>query len=112
VLVDGHEDLALNVLLGRDYLGSTALEIRASEEDAPPNGLCMLSLADWQRAGIGVVFATIAVIPAGHGFPGERVYTTAEEARELALAQLAVYEEWEASDAPVSIARTRADLDG
>lgn len=77
MLVDGHEDLALNVLAGRDYLGSTALEIRGREDDAPPGGLCMLSLADWERAGIGVVFATIAVIPGGHGFPGERVYRTA-----------------------------------
>ena len=112
MLVDGHEDLALNVLFaGRDYLGSTALEIRSREDDDPPGGRCMLSLADWQRAGIGVVFATIAVIPAGHGFPGERVYRTADEARELALAQLAVYEEWEASDAPVSIARSSADLE-
>jgi len=111
VLVDGHEDLALNVLLGRDYLGSTALEIRSREGDDPPNGRCMLSLTDWERAGIGVVLATIAAIPAGHGFPGERVYRTPEEARELALAQLAVYEEWDASDAPVSIARTPADLD-
>jgi membrane dipeptidase len=112
VLVDGHEDLALNVLSsGRDYLGSTALEIRAHEEDAPPGGRCMLSLADWQRAGIGVVFATIAVIPAEHGFPGEQVYRTPAEARASALAQLAVYERWDASDAPVSIARTRADLD-
>jgi len=112
LLVDGHEDLALNVVsYGRDYLGSTALEIRAREDDEQPGGQCMLSLADWQRAGIGVVFATIAVIPADHGFPGEQVYRTPDEARAAALAQLAVYEEWEAADAPVSIARTRADLD-
>jgi membrane dipeptidase len=95
LLVDGHEDLALNVLLGRDYIGSTALEIRAREEGGSPNGLCMLSFADWRRADVGVVFATIAAIPSGHGFPGERVYRTPEEARELALAQLAVYQEWE-----------------
>jgi len=111
VLVDGHEDIALNVVAGRDYLGSTALEIRAREDDAPPGGLCMLSLADWQRAGIGVVFATIAAIPDGHGFPGERVYRTADEARELALAQLAVYEEWEKSG-HVLIVETDDDLYG
>jgi membrane dipeptidase len=111
LLVDGHEDLALNVLVGRDYLGSTALEIRALEGDAPPNGECMLSLADWRRAGIGVVFATIAVIPDGHGFPGERVYRTPDEARELALAQLAVYEEWERSG-EVLIAEADDDLYG
>jgi membrane dipeptidase len=97
VLVDGHEDLALNALSGRDYLGSTALEIRASEPADPPGGRCMLSLADWRRAGIGVVFATIAVIPAEHGFPGEQVYRTPDEARAAALSQLAIYEEWEGS---------------
>ncbi|HEY3541689.1 MAG TPA: membrane dipeptidase [Gaiellaceae bacterium] len=112
MLVDGHEDLALNVVsYGRDYLGSTALEIRAREDDAPPGGRCMVSLADWQAGGIGVVVATIAVIPADHGFPGEQSYVTAEEARAAALAQLAVYEEWDASGAPVSIVRERRDLD-
>jgi membrane dipeptidase len=95
LLVDGHEDLALNVVsYGRDYLGSSALEIRAREQDCP-GGLCMLSLADWVAAGIGVVFATIAVIPAEHGFPGEQAYVTAEGARAAALEQLAVYESWE-----------------
>jgi len=112
LLVDGHEDLALNVVsYGRDYLGSTALEIRAREEDEQPGGACMLSLADWQRAGIGVVFATIAVIPADQGFPGEQVYRTPDEARAAALAQLAVHEEWEKSG-EVLIAETDDDLSG
>ena len=71
MLVDGHEDIALNVVSwGRDYLASSALEIRAREHDSP-EGLCMLGLADWRAAGIGVVFATIAVIPEGHTLPGE-----------------------------------------
>jgi membrane dipeptidase len=71
----------------------------------------MLSLADWQAAGIEVVFATIAVIPSQHAFPGEQTYTTAAEARAAALEQLAVYERWDASPAPVSIVRRQADLE-
>jgi membrane dipeptidase len=110
LLVDGHEDLALNVVSWRrDYLRSSALEIRAREDDCP-DGLCMLSLADWQAAGIGIVFATIAVIPDGHTFPGEQGCATAEEARAAALAQLDVYRAWDSSEQPVHIVRTAEDL--
>jgi membrane dipeptidase len=112
LLVDGHEDLALNVVSwGRDYLGSSALAIRGREHDCP-DGLCMLGLEDWQAAGIGVVFATIAVIPEGHAFPGEQGYATPEEARAAALSQLEVYRRWDASDAPVRIVRSPGDLAG
>lgn len=112
VLVDGHEDIALNVLsYGRDYLTS-ARAIRAAEAGAVgPNGICMLGLEEWLAAGIGVVFATLCTIPAEHGFPGEQTYRTAGEAREAALRQLDVYERWDASDAPVRIVRTREDLE-
>src|SRR3954454_20690618 len=72
----------------------------------------MLGLDDWLVAGIGIVFATIAVIPNGHAFPGEQGYETAAEARDAALAQLAVYERWDASNAPVRIVRSAAELEG
>jgi membrane dipeptidase len=113
VLVDGHEDLALNVVsYGRDYLTS-ARAIRAAEGGAiGPGGACMLGLEDWRAAGVGLVFATIAVIPAEHGFPREQTYATAGEAHAAARAQLAVYERWDASDVAVRIVRARADLHG
>jgi membrane dipeptidase len=111
LVVDGHEDLALNaVSYGRDYLTS-ARAIRAGEGEWP-GGVCMLGLEDWLAAGIGTVFATIAVIPNGHAFPGEQGYETAEEARGAALAQLAVYERWDASDAPLRIVHSAAELEG
>jgi membrane dipeptidase len=112
VLVDGHEDLALNVVSwNRDYLKSSALEIRARDHDNP-DGLCMLSLQDWLAADIRIVFATIAAIPAEHAFPGEQGYAGAEEARAAALAQLDVYRRWDESDAPVRIVHSAADLEG
>lgn len=110
MLVDGHEDLALNVLSwGRDYLGSSAREIR-SREDECPGGLCMISLADWLAADVRLVFATVAVIPEGHTFPGEQGYATPEEGRAAALAQLDVYRRWDESDAPVHLVRSVDDL--
>lgn len=111
MLVDGHEDLALNALSwGRDYLTS-ARAIRAGERDCP-GGLCMLGLEDWLAADVRLVFATIAVIPDGHTFPGEQGYATADEARAAAIAQLDVYRGWEESAAPVRIVRSSADLEG
>ena len=76
LIVDGHEDLAYNVLVdGRDYLQS-AYVTRAAEEGGPVpegNGLCMLGLPEWLQAEVGVIVATITAIPREDGTPDEHL---------------------------------------
>jgi len=114
VLVDGHEDLALNVLAdGRDYLTS-AREIRAAEAAAGfenANGACMLGLADWLAAGVAVVIATITVIPREEANPGELSYATAEAAYRQARAQLQLYRDWTDEHDQIVLVESRHDLD-
>jgi membrane dipeptidase len=67
MIVDGHEDLAWNMLtFGRDYCRSAA-ETRALEAGGPTparNGHTLLGRADWSRGGVGIVFGTLFASPA------------------------------------------------
>jgi membrane dipeptidase len=116
VIVDGHEDVALNALAeGRDYLTSAA-EIREDEAGTGVEdryGRCMLGLADWMRGQVGVVVATVSPIPRSDANIGELSYTTAHGAHMQGLAMLGVYERWDADAAvPIEIVRDTAALDG
>ncbi|MGH2626478.1 MAG: hypothetical protein ACRDHY_07505, partial [Anaerolineales bacterium] len=66
IVVDGHADLAYNILtFGRDYTRS-ASETRRIEQggDAPRhNGQTLLGWPDWVRGRVGVVFATLFASP-------------------------------------------------
>ncbi len=67
MIVDGHEDLAWNMLtFGRDYRRSAA-ETRAVEAGGKTperNGKTLLGGADWRRGGVGLVFGTLFASPA------------------------------------------------
>ncbi len=97
-LVDGHLDLAENVsLFGRDLTTGVA-EIRASERRTAKEAT--VSLPELERGGVAVVCA--AVTPGfraedvGEDFePHSAIYYTAEQAEAQALAQIALYEQWE-----------------
>jgi hypothetical protein len=97
MIVDGHEDLALNVLAdGRDYLTS-ASAIRESETASGVEsacGLCMLGLEDWRNADVRVIVAALQAIPREHAEPGCPSYVTAEAAYRQARAQLEIYHDW------------------
>jgi membrane dipeptidase len=114
MIVDGHEDLALNVLAdGRDYLTS-AREIRELEAEAgleSANGRCMLGYEDWRAADVRVIVATIQAIPREHAQPGEPTYVTIEAAYRQARAQLEIYRDWDAHDERLKIVATRPQLD-
>ncbi len=96
-IVDAHEDLAFNALVdGRDYM-RPALETRRAEEGGPVpavNGQCMLGIPDHLAGGIGLVFATLNVIPRDAINPGEMGYWNPEGAFQQALAELGVYRRW------------------
>ena len=97
-IVDGHEDLAFKALVdGRDYL-RPALETRKAEQGGPVpavNGECMLGIPDHLAGGIGLVFATLNVIPRGAIDPVGMSYWNPEGAFQQALAELGVYRRWD-----------------
>lgn len=114
MIVDGHEDLALNALsYGRDYLTS-AHAIRAGETGTPAEegmGRCMLGLTDWLRGRVGLVVATLQTVPRQYALPGEVTYRTPDEAHQQALAQLSVYVRWTELSEHLVIVRDSAQLD-
>lgn len=102
--MDGHLDLAANVIVeGRDYTLSAA-EIRAIQRRTDQQAT--VSLPDLVRG--GVVFVTLFAEPDGAGYSDDG-YTTPQGAERQALDQLAVYERREGegdasgSSAPVAI---------
>ena len=107
VIVDGHLDLAVNVVMdGRDYT-LTVPEIRALEQRTDMQAT--VSLPDLVRGDVGLVFATLFAEPDGAGY-SDVGYRTPEEAEAQALAQLDCYRRWE-DEGRVRIIRTLGDLD-
>ena len=110
-LIDGHLDLAYNVLAaGRDL--TLPLDVLRYQGHAD----ALVTLPELRDGGVSVVFGTIYVQPAaaqlstqGTRLPG-RVYETPQEARALALAQLELYERWEDAGL-IRIIRTQSDLE-
>ena len=77
MIVDGHLDIAVNVVVdGRDCT-LPAAEIRAIERRSDMQA--MVGLPDLVRGGVGLVFATLFAEPDGSGY-SERGYTTPQEA--------------------------------
>ena len=117
LIVDGHEDLALNILCaGRDYRRSVR-ETRAREADSPSHrqhaGLATLGLPEWIAGRVAVIFATIFTEPARSKFSNGfcDVYETAEQAYQIARRQLEVYRGLTEPGQPFRLVRTAADLD-
>jgi membrane dipeptidase len=96
LIVDAHEDLAINMLtFERDYRQSVS-QIRASEigtEVPSRNGQALLGWPDWIKGDIAVVFATITAVPERHrsGVWQTQCYRDADEAYHLYRNQLAIY---------------------
>ena len=110
-MVDAHEDIAMNAILGRDFLKS-ALEKRALE-GTTTRGAATIGLPDLLKANVRVVFATIWVAPYPHEpreHDGLPCYKTPQEAQEQAREQLAYYVKLTANPR-IILVRTRSDLD-
>jgi membrane dipeptidase len=97
LIVDAHEDLAWNVLtFGRNYTCS-ALETRRLEAGGPVpqhTGDTLLGWPEYQRGNVALVFGTIFTSPVRRAL-GEwdtQAYTSLDEARRHALAQITVYQ--------------------
>jgi membrane dipeptidase len=99
MIVDAHLDLAFNALVhGRD-LGRPVAEVRKAERGLEAavrrrRGTALVTLPELQEAGVGLVFGTLFVGPAGHpllaGEPAVQ-YETPDQAFDLAQRQLDYY---------------------
>ena len=117
LVVDAHEDIAWNMLnYGRDYTRS-AYETRELEGMGIPYetyaGLCTLGLPEWLQGRVGVICATVFVMPARHAIASDIVtYSNPDEAHEWGMRQMAAYDALvEASGGSVQLINTVGDLD-
>jgi membrane dipeptidase len=96
LMIDGHEDLAWNILaFGRDYT-LPASETRQREQGGPApqyNGDTLLGWPDYQRGRVAVVFSTLFAAPVRRklGDWDTQHYTTDQEAHQVYWNQLQVY---------------------
>lgn len=107
MIVDGHLDLAVNVVVdGRDYTMS-ATRIRAIERRTDEQAT--VSLPDLIHGDVGLVFATLFAEPDGAGY-SDQGYSIPQEAERQALDQLDLYRRWDV-EGRVRIIHSVADLE-
>jgi len=108
-IVDGHEDIAFNVLsLKRDFLQniSKLRNKKASEEEGIPT----ICLPELEKGNVRIVFATIWVAPCEASSSSKGIcYKTSDEAHEQGLAQLNYYKRIE-SQGLIKIIETKRHL--
>lgn len=114
IVVDAHQDIAYNsVNFGRDYRRST---MQTRKLEGPTAKSAMLGLPDAILGRVGVAFATLFVTPAKSAMPftpepGEKTYTTPQEAYKLALSQLDYYKRLADEDARLALITDKKSLD-
>ena len=99
-IVDAHLDLAYNVMRGRDVTKP------AAEQPAVDNEIATVGLPDLRRGGVALVCATIFCPPRNYK---NRGYTTADEARAIAMEQLTWYRR-QVDDGRMNFVVSRGDL--
>jgi len=115
-IVDAHQDIAWNWLdLGRDPTES-ALAGREREKgtDIPAAlGIRSTGLPEWLAGRIGVIFATLFVLPLrhAHGLLDRQAYTTAEQAHAKAARQLDEYKRLVDREPRLRLITTAQELD-
>lgn len=97
MIVDGHEDLAWNMLtFNRDYTKPAAVtrQLEAGSLAQQHNGDTLLGWQDYQRGKVGLVFATLFVTPQRYcmGEWDRLCYADYEQAHALYSAQIDAYE--------------------
>lgn len=118
MIVDGHADIAWNVLaLGRDLL-SSARETRRQEEGTPNverNGRSMLGLPDWLEGGVAVVVGSVFLSPARPDRTqtwSSQVYRDTEEAHQLGMDQVDVYHRLADESEQITLVDSPQNLEG
>lgn len=97
IVVDGHEDLAWNVLtFGRDYTRSVeqTRKLERGTEIPDQNGHTLLGWPEWIEGRVAVVFATLFAAPERHRYgPWDIIcYQDRDEAERLYRRNLDVYQ--------------------
>jgi len=97
LIVDAHQDIAWNILnFGRDYTRPVRETRRLEAGGTAPqhNGDTLLGWPEYQQGNVAVVFGTIFTSPARRALgPWDtQTYTSPEQARQRALAQLDAYQ--------------------
>jgi len=119
LIVDGHEDIAYNVVtFGRDYTRA-ARDTRAAEasneQARTAMGDCMLGLPEWLAGNVAVVFGTLFAIPAHRKITGAgnnvAAYTTPQEASAQAMEQLDVYQRLADDNPRFALVREQKELE-
>ena len=115
-ILDAHEDIAWNALeYGRDPLQSALV----SRGDEALNGIAnaigerVTGLAEWTAANIGIIFASLYVMPA-HRTGGRKVglsYSTPAEAKAAAQRELNFYAGLVEGSPAFRLLKSQADLD-
>ena len=116
LIVDAHEDIAYNALVGgRDFRMSVADKRQQIPDDHAQGreGLATVGLPDLLKGEVGIVFSTLYVSPKNSAFGGEarHGYATPQEAESMARAQLDYYRRVADEDGRVTLLHTRSDLD-
>jgi membrane dipeptidase len=116
--IDGHLDLATNVIIHHRDLTQDVMAMRREEERDAQEAL--VTLPELRRGGVGIVFGTLFALsldavrsPDASPLAQWQVdvcYDSPDEAHALGVDQLNVYEQWE-EDGHVRILRSRRDLD-
>lgn len=104
-IVDAHLDMAMNVLLGRNY-DFTAAEIRKIENARTQQ--CMVTLSELERGDVAVAFGTLFAGTTEYDADGTGIYQSPPD--ESARKQLDVYLQWEEAG-KARIIRDRQALD-
>lgn len=115
-IVDAHEDIAYNALVGaRDLRVSVADKRKQIPNDNAQGreGLATVGLPDLLQGEVGLVFGTLFASPARSAFGGNlrQGYTTPQEAETQGRAQLDYYRRVADEDERVKLIYTRGDLD-
>lgn len=94
LIVDAHLDLAYNAVENGRNLRQPLDNLRAREPKPGSRGIATVTLPELHKGGVGLVFGTLFVMPATSNVTGldtGKVYHTAGEAHQLAMAQLDYY---------------------
>lgn len=117
IVVDAHEDIAMNILLyGRDYSRSVADTRQREAGTAIPQrgGVAMLGWPEWLTGRVAVVFATLYVSPARYreGPWDTQCYANKAQAHRLYWQQVHTYQQLAAAHPDkFYLIRSRADLE-
>jgi len=95
LIVDGHQDLAWNILtFGRDYTRSVSetRQIEMGTLTPERNGECIVGWPEYQRGNVAVVFSTLYATPAGKMDESDIVgYKDPDSAHRLYREQIDIY---------------------